>query len=264
MRRSVRVLVGLVLVLLVVMAGALAFFRTGRRSFSTPDEIRTNFAAVKAAYVWIYAARAGREVVLFDTGIGDEGHAIDALLLALGAKQRSEVQDVFLTHGHPDHAAGAALFPWAHLHAGEGDVAMIAGHDREAASPMKRVFRELMPRSPPARVSDPLTGTIDVSVGEGTRTVRAIPVPGHTPGSYVYLYDGILIAGDTMNYRGEKLERSPAFFDSDRVQAGRSVLELIRGLAGIPIDRVCTGHGGCTPAGQGTRLLQELGASLAN
>jgi hydroxyacylglutathione hydrolase len=259
MSRSARLLVSLV-VLVALVAGAFAITRASARQFSTPDEVRLNLFEVKAGFVWIYATKTGRsgeEVVLFDTGVGADGHAIDALLETMQA-QRSAVRDIFLTHGHGDHTAGAALFPSARLHAGQDDVALIAGHGPEQHGLIRILFHLMMPEPTPARVTHPLAGEFEVPIGDGSQTVRAIPVPGHTPGTYVYLYNGVLIVGDTMVYKNGKLDRPPAFFDSDREGAARSLLALIKELDRTPIERLCTGHSGCTPPGQTKALLDDL------
>ena len=39
-----------------------------------------------------------------------------------------------------------------------------------------------------------MVGVTEVKLADG-KAVRCFPAPGHTPGSYVYLYDGVLIVG---------------------------------------------------------------------
>ena len=50
---------------------------------------------------------------------------------------------------------------------------------------------------PPVEASHRLEGKADIDVGNG-EWVIAVPLPGHTPGSYVYLFDGVLFAGDAL------------------------------------------------------------------
>ena len=96
-----------------------------------------------------------------------------------------------------------------------------------------------------------------------TKTVKAFPVPGHTPGSYAFLYDGVLIAGDIMVLKQGRLDTPPRVFnphpDGER---GASIISLKTQLANETIDIVCTSHGGCTPKGLGRMLLDELIARL--
>ena len=68
---------------------------------------QSELVAVSAAGIYNYAVRVGSKVMLFDTGADPGGHPVDAALAALGAG-RNDVSDVFLTHGHGDHTAGAA------------------------------------------------------------------------------------------------------------------------------------------------------------
>src|SRR5262249_28516167 len=119
----------------------------------------------------------------------------------------------------------------------------------------------LLPAPPPGNVTDPLSGATEIPVGDG-KVVRAYPAPGHTPGSYVFLYDGTLFVGDTMNFKGGKLERAPAPFDADRAAAGRAIIS-IRDLAKRQaVERICTGHSGCTPPGNAITLLDDIASGI--
>ena len=60
-------------------------------------------------------------MILFDTGADPAGSPVDAALGALHAG-RGDVTDVFLTHGHGDHTAGASGLGSAQVHLGAGDV----------------------------------------------------------------------------------------------------------------------------------------------
>ena len=110
---------------------------------------------------------------------------------------------------------------------------------------------------PSINVSSPLNGVQTIDLGEG-KTVKAIPVPGHTPGSYVFLYDGVLFTGDTAVFKQGRLERGPGLFDSNGDQVRASVNALKQQLAGAEIAAVCTGHGGCTPLGLGRTQLDDF------
>jgi glyoxylase-like metal-dependent hydrolase (beta-lactamase superfamily II) len=245
--------------LLLLALGVVVFLamRAGRGSYEPPLKVAAETWGVRSGGgIWLYAARAGREVLLFDTGADPQGRPVDGLLAALGAG-RSEVTHVFLTHGHFDHTAAASLFPQARVHIGAGDAALAAGRERPEGA-LGRIFSVLMP-VPPARVTDPIEGEVEIPVGEG-RSVRAIPMPGHTPGSYAFLFDGVLLVGDTLDYRAGKLGLTPAFFDAHPEANRASVVALAREMEGWPFDTLCTGHGGCTAAGEGPRLLAKYAA----
>ena len=52
--------------------------------------------------------------MLFDTGLDPRARPIARLLSALG-RQPDDVRELFLTHAHPDHVAGAAAYPSARV-----------------------------------------------------------------------------------------------------------------------------------------------------
>ena len=107
--RALRNLFALVVIVVVLGAGALVAFRVARPSRRTPRRSRPNLVAVSSAGTYLYAARVGTHVVLFDTGADPAGNPVDMALAGLHAG-RGDVSEVFLTHAHGDHtaAAGAA------------------------------------------------------------------------------------------------------------------------------------------------------------
>lgn len=247
----------LFLVLLIAVLGAIGVvvLRVGRGKFDPPTTVKPNVVAVaNGGGVYLFAARAGARVVLFDTGIDPNGAPIDAELTDLKAT-RADVSDVFLTHGHGDHIAGAGALPKAKIHLGAGDVAMAAGKE-----PPNFLLAKLMAKAlpaPPVTATNPLTGAVTVDLGEG-KAVKAYPVPGHTPGSYVFLYDGVLFVGDIMVFKQGQLEPPARFFDPHPDENKAAVRSLKTQLASETVDTVCTAHGGCTPKGLGRTLLDEL------
>ena len=231
--------------------------RAGRGSFEPPVKVAEGVWGVRSGGgIWVYAARAGQEVLLFDAGADPLGRPVDGLLAALGAG-RGDVRHVFLTHGHFDHTAAASLFQQARVHLGAGDAALAAGREPSEVG-LGRLFAFLMP-VPPVHATDPIQGEVEIPVGEG-RSVHAIPVPGHTPGSYAFLFGGVLVVGDVLDYRGGKLGLTPAFFDAHPEANRASVEALAREMEGLPFEVLCTGHGGCTPAREGPRLLAKYAA----
>lgn len=243
-----------------LVAGALGA-RSLRAKFEPPVEIKPGVVQVEAGGALVVGVRVGTKVVLFDAGMDEQGRAIDALLGKLKAS-RADVSDIFITHGHADHIAAVPLFPGARIHAGAADAGWLAGTE---TSPMllPRIFSMIMP-GVTARLSHPLHGAAEVTVGEGTTTakVRCLPVPGHTAGSYVYLFDGVLVTGDVMRLDGDHLGPLPKMVDANREQNRQSVRALKPLLEKATIDFVSTAHGGTTPAGQGRRMLDAHFASL--
>jgi hydroxyacylglutathione hydrolase len=252
--RALRNLFALAVIVVVLGGGALVAFRIARARPSNPEEIKAGLMAVSSAGTYLYAARVGQHVVFFDTGADPGGSPVDTALIVLHAS-RTDVSDVFLTHGHGDHVAAAGAFGSARVHLGEGDVAFVEGR-APWDNPLLRVMAKGM-GVPSVTVSSPLNGVQVIDLGGG-KTVKAIPVPGHTPGSYVFLYDDVLFTGDTAVFKQGQLDRGPGLFDSNGDQIKASVTALKQQLAGAEIAAVCTGHGGCTPLGLGRTLLDDF------
>jgi glyoxylase-like metal-dependent hydrolase (beta-lactamase superfamily II) len=246
----------------VVIVGLLVAVVVGARSlrgkFEPPTEIKPGIAQIEAGGALVVAARVGAKVLLFDAGMDEEGRAVDALLKFLKAG-RGDVSDIFITHGHPDHIAAVHLFPAARVHAGAADAGWLAGSETFSLL-LPRIFMAIMPHTT-ARLTDPLDGVTDVRLGEG-HAVRCFPAPGHTAGSYVYLYDGVLIVGDVMRFAGDHLAPLPALVDANAEQNRQAVRALKPLLKDAAVEFVSTAHGGTTPAGQGRHLLDAHFAAL--
>jgi glyoxylase-like metal-dependent hydrolase (beta-lactamase superfamily II) len=244
-----------VFVIALLAGGGVAFLRVGRSRVSDPIAVKPDIVAVtNAGGVYVFASKVGGGAILFDTGLDPEGRPLDAALGALGSS-RSAVTDVFLTHGHMDHMAGAALLPKAKLHLGAGDVPLAEGK----AAPDRlvgKIFAAIVP-APPVSINQPLTGPASFDVGDG-KTVKAYPVPGHTAGSYAFLFDGVLFVGDIMVFKQGQLELPPAMFSAEPEQNKAAIRSLKLQLASDTVDTICTAHGGCTPKGLGKSLLDDL------
>jgi glyoxylase-like metal-dependent hydrolase (beta-lactamase superfamily II) len=249
-------LLGVVLVGLVV-AGVVGA-RMMRGKFEPPSEIKPGIAQVDAGGALVVAARVGSKVVLFDAGMDEQGRALDALLRFMKAS-RADVSDIFITHGHPDHIAGVNLFPAARVHAGAADAGWMAGTERPTLL-LPRIMTAIMP-AVSAPLTHPLEGPTEVKL-EGGKVVRCLPAPGHTPGSYVYLYDGVLIVGDIMRFTSDHLAALPGPVNNNPEQNKQAVRALKPLLKDAQIDFVSTAHGGTTPPGQGRRMLDAHFAAL--
>jgi glyoxylase-like metal-dependent hydrolase (beta-lactamase superfamily II) len=252
--RALRNLFALVVIVVVLGGGALVAFRIARQKPSSPEEIKPSLVAVSSAGSYLYAARVGQHVVLFDTGADPAGNPVDNALAGLHAG-RGDVSDIFLTHAHGDHTAGASGLPGAHVHLGQADVPFAEGR-----APWDSLLLRVMSKgmgAPSINVSSPLDAVQVVDLGGG-KLVKAIPVPGHTPGSYVFLYDDVLFTRDTAIFKQGRLDRGPGLFDSNSEQVKASVTALKQQLAGAEIAAVCTGHGGCTPLGLGRTLFDDF------
>jgi glyoxylase-like metal-dependent hydrolase (beta-lactamase superfamily II) len=155
---------------------------------------------------WLISEPGSPSALVVDPGPGDEGHLRRVSGMAAAAGQR--VSKIVLTHGHPDHAEGAAAF------------AAMTGAPVLAADPAHRLGGEgLAP-------GDVLTA--------GGCEVRVVATPGHSADSVCLLLpaDGALLTGDTVLGRGttviagdgsladylRSLERLRALTDEARLQ----------------------------------------------
>ena len=258
--RFLKFLLITVIVLAAVGGGAAIGLRAGRDKVGPVTELKPGFVTVTNAMgIGLSAARVapGAHVVVFDTGLDPQGRPVDALLGALQAS-RDDVTDVFLTHGHFDHVAGAAVLTKAKLHLGVADVPLAAGQIHPDAL-LPTLLGKLL-ATPPVTANAPLTAATSVPVGtpDAAKAVKALPVPGHTPGSYAFLYDGVLVVGDIMVFKEGRLETPPRVFNPHPDENKASILSLKQQLANETVDIVCTAHGGCTPKGLGRTLLDDL------
>ena len=125
---------------------------------------------------WLIAEPGSAAVVVVDPGPDDEGHLRRVLGEAVAGDRR--VAKIALTHGHPDHSAGAAR------------LAGLTGAAVQAADPAHRLGPE------------GLAGG-DVVTAAGCE-LRVVATPGHSADSVCLLLpaDGALFTGDTVLGRG--------------------------------------------------------------
>jgi glyoxylase-like metal-dependent hydrolase (beta-lactamase superfamily II) len=132
---------------------------------------------------WLLLEPGGHAAVLVDPGPDDPGHL--AALVAAAQDRDARIDLILLTHGHPDHAAGARSL-----------------HERTGA---------------PVRALDPahrlggegLTGGEVLEVGGLELSV--VETPGHTSDSLTFHLpaDGALLTGDTILGRGSAVIAHP-------------------------------------------------------
>jgi glyoxylase-like metal-dependent hydrolase (beta-lactamase superfamily II) len=182
-------------------------------------------------------------VVLVDTGLPRRHGAILDGLRTIG-RRPEDIAAIVITHGHADHAGGAAVLKresGAALIASEVDAPVVRGDAPAAAPPIMDfpVLRRLVGLVPAAEGT-----TVDHTVAEGPIPVVsdliAVPTPGHTPGHISLLLDrngGVMFAGDSaMATRSGGVQRGfmnrrSATFDAS-----------LRAMADLEFEIACFGH----------------------
>lgn len=119
----------------------------------------------------VHVIHTDSHTVLFGSGVGDES---DEQVLAIAHEH--DVDAVIVEHGDMDHYSGVPALRDSVV-------------DIEVAVPSDDA---------PTLWENDIEVDILMDPGESYFGVRAIEAPGHTPGNMAYLYDEVLVAGDTV------------------------------------------------------------------
>ncbi|MFQ6147883.1 MBL fold metallo-hydrolase [Streptomyces seoulensis] len=171
---------------------------------------------------WIVSEPGSEQAVVIDPGPLDEGHLSAVVATAEQAGKR--VALTLLTHGHPDHAEGAARF----------------------AELTRTRVRAL---DPALRLGDEGLGAGDV-IEVGGLELRVVPTPGHTADSLCFHLpaDRAVVTGDTILGRGTTVVAHPDGRLGD-------YLDSLRRLRSLTVDdgvhTVLPGHGPVLEDAQG-------------
>ncbi|MBV7696044.1 MBL fold metallo-hydrolase [Streptomyces sp. TRM70350] len=171
---------------------------------------------------WILSEPDSPVAVVVDPGPLDEGHLRNVVDTAERSGKR--VALTLLTHGHPDHAAGAARF------------AELTGTKVRALDPALRLGDEGLTAGGVVRV--------------GGLELRVVPTPGHTADSLSFHLpaDRAVLTGDTVLGRGTTVVAHPDGRLGD-------YLDSLRRLRSLTVDDgvhvVLPGHGPVLDDAQG-------------
>ena len=172
---------------------------------------------------WVLAEPDANQAVVVDPGPLDERHLRAVLDAVTGGGRR--VTQVLLTHGHPDHAAGAARF------------AELTGAPVRALDPALRLGDE---------------GLTDGDVvTTGGIELRVVATPGHTGDSLSFHLpaDAAVLTGDTVLGRGTTVVAHPDGRLGDYLDSLRRLRSLTEGDSGA--RTVLPGHGPVLADAQG-------------
>jgi glyoxylase-like metal-dependent hydrolase (beta-lactamase superfamily II) len=150
--------------------------------------VRTAVVGPFAMNAWLAACSETGDAVLIDPG------AEIPRVLALCQPEGFSVKRILLTHGHVDHASGAAearQITGAPVSIHPGDLPWLAALPRQAAM---FGLQEARPLVPDASLADGET----VPVGKQAATV--IHTPGHCQGSVSFFFEeaGLVFTGDAL------------------------------------------------------------------
>ncbi|MBB3194961.1 MBL fold metallo-hydrolase [Roseateles terrae] len=180
-----------------------------------------------------YLINTGTKLVLIDTGAaGLFGPTAGRLLANLKAAgyQPEQVDEIYITHLHPDHAGGLTqdgkpVFPNAVVRMDQHDADHWLNEANAAKEPeghrgfFPGVIAALKPYQDAGRVK-PFDGATELMAG-----IRAVPAPGHTPGHTVYMVESkgqqLAVWGDLMHVAAVQFPTPSVAinFDSDSKRA---------------------------------------------
>lgn len=174
----------------------------------------------------------GKRPILFDTAGFNERYILLEKLAALGV-QPGDIENVFLSHFHFDHAVNYGLFPNATFYLHEKEVQYVETHGQEDLAVPYEMFPALKN-----------SGHLAILSGDGgmIQEIKWIHTPGHTPGLYsLFLeYEGErwVLASDAVKNKSELITGHVAM-SKDPVSSYTSI-ETIRTWAHV----VVPGHDG--------------------
>ncbi|RKT21598.1 glyoxylase-like metal-dependent hydrolase (beta-lactamase superfamily II) [Paraburkholderia sp. RAU2J] len=183
-----------------------------------------------------FLINTGSKLILIDTGAGVlYGDCCGRLLANLRAAgyQPGQIDEVLLTHLHKDHvggivANGAMVFPNAVVRTSqaEADYWLNPANKTKAPAFLSTFFDAAIASVAPYVASgrfEPFSGDLELDPG-----IRAVVLPGHTPGHAAYLVESnsknLLVWGDVIHVAAIQLRNPTASveYDSDAVAARRS------------------------------------------
>lgn len=185
----------------------------------------------------------------------DTGMDVDATELKAHLKKRNlSVRGVLITHGHVDHVGGAAAFgkEGVPVFMNAADVPFLQLSRRHQAI-MPLLGQRLLPDPKPPLAFFATHDRQVLRVGEAVVTV--LHLPGHTPGTQVFLVEDVLFTGDALvGPQPGGLCAAPPQVSEEWTKGWRA----LSALSDVPYRYVADGHYGMTQdAKAATREAKE-------
>ncbi len=146
----------------------------------------------------------GHKIHLVDSGVRDALPAIESYIKHIG-RDVSEVENLLLTHSHPDHIGAAQPIRElsnCHIRAHSAEVMMIEDVDFQFSVRPVPGFQKLVAGSVP--VNHVISEGDEIKLEENL-TIRVLHTPGHSAGSvsYYLVEEDVLFTGDAILLSGE-------------------------------------------------------------
>ena len=203
-------------------AGAAAIDGSGSRSARCVLAPNPSPMTLDGTNTWVIAAPGSPTALVVDPGPADEGHL--RRVRAVATQDGRRVEQILLTHGHPDHSDGARR---------------LAGL---TAAPV-------LAADPAHRLDGAGLGPGDVLTAAGCE-IRVVATPGHSADSVCFLIpaDRVLLTGDTVLGRGTTVIAGDGNLGDYLGSLGR--LRALADSAGL--TALLPGHGPVLPDPAGT------------
>ncbi len=179
-----------------------------------------------------FLINTGKKLVLIDAGAGANVPTLGGMLKNLAAAGYSpeQVDEIYITHMHPDHVGGLikdgkAVFPNAIIRADKAEVGYWLSESEMAKAPeakqgyFKAAMAALAPYQAAGKIK-PFSGETALMDG-----ISAEPAHGHTPGHSTYKVTSegqtLMVLGDLMHVAAVQFAHPDVTikFDSDNVAA---------------------------------------------
>ena len=195
----------------------------------------------------IYLARTTDGVLAIDLGWWGHEAALASALRDLGATP-ADVRHVFLTHSHRDHIGAWRTVRQARFHLAEAELSRLFGDSAHRAVIPRLVDRLNDPDLPRPGELAIATFSRDTTYLVGRDTLRAYLVSGHTAGTAVYLFRGVLFLGDAVTYsRFGGFAVAKRGYSDNRRAAADNLDKLWERLPREGVRYACTAHARCAP-----------------